>query len=221
MTLSELFDAFDATYKVECAKRNTGGIDIPRKLKALWVSQALQDLQRQVKEFQKYTDVTLVVNTYEYTLPTDFGYPVAVEVVGQGNLDPASLEELEASFQANATTIDVPPSGASATQYAIRTDGTNRYIRFNGTPVANPRVWYYKSSLLYSPSGGSSQTWGTFDGSTASGALILTDDYVPAIIDFLLSRVFDDRLPIYEMGVQKLKQNRTVTVMDSFPYSMG
>lgn len=227
MTLSEVIDLFTVKYKLEVAKRNVKELQIDSKMKAVLVSEAIQNARRETKEFQKYTDVTLVNAQFDYALPTDFGFLSFVEVAGQDHLTILSTEQLEQSIQdqnaqsSQTNPILTPQSGQISYNCSVYSDGTTTYIKFDGTPLANPRVWYYPKSSMYSPSASSAQSWGTFDGSTFSGNFVLSDYYVPPVIEYMLSQIFDDRKPLYDKAINDLKQMRLTTTSDTMPYSLG
>jgi len=230
MTLQEVVDSFEVMMKLEFLKRGKTPIAVGKKMEALWLSQALKDIQRKVKELSTYQDITLVTDTFEYALSADFGSIIMIEIAGGDKLDIVSIENLEQRAQnGNAQQSSSSPSydpttGITATAGAVYFKGTTApapYIRFDGTPAVNPRIWYYKNWFLYSPAGVAAQDWGSFDGFAFSGNFVLTDDYVGAVHEYMLSKIFDDRLLLYEKLMHELKQDRRVTVDDSLPYHLG
>lgn len=95
------------------------------------------------------------------------------------------------------------------------------HILFDGSIGTNTRVWYYTSTFLYSPSGEAIQSWGAFDGFSATGDIFVADYYVRAIIEYMLAQLFNDREAKYLFELQKLKNNRINTAPDQTTYSMG
>lgn len=230
MTLQEVVDSFEVMAKLEYVKRDMTPILVPKKLVAFWLSQGIKDLAKKVKEAQTYQDITLVTDTFEYALATDFGSLVMIEIAGGDKLDIVSLEQLEQRTQnGNAQQSSSSPSydpttGITATSGAVYFKGTTApapYIRFDGTPAVNPRIWYYKSWFLYSPSATPTNNFGTFDGFSFTGNFVLMDDYVAAVHEYMLSKIFDDRLLMYDRLVRELKQDRRITVADSLDYHLG
>jgi hypothetical protein len=207
MKLKELFDLFEATYKIECLKANVKEIALNKKLEGLWVSMAIQDLLREVKEFENHFDIDVIPNVLHYTLPDDFGFAIDV-TTDNGTLDITSKDQ-----------IPINPNSL-ATKFAIYSDGISNQIIFDGS-VSSARVRYYTSSFLYSPAGTQVQSFGTFDGYSASGDIIIADYYIPAVIEFMLSKMFNDRIQMYQFEVQKLKFNRINSAPDQTSYSMG
>lgn len=230
MTLQEVVDSFEVMVKLEFIKRKTTPIAVSKKMEALWLSQGIKDVARKIKEMETYQDITLVTDTFEYALSADFGSLVMVEIAGADSLEIVSLEELENrtqkgnAQQSSSSPSYSPATGITATAAAVYFKGTTNpqpYIRFDGTPMVNPRVWYYKNWYLYSPAGTPTNNFGTFDGFAFTGNFVLTDDYVGAVHEYMMAKIFDDRLLMYDRLVNELKQDRRITVADSLPYHLG
>lgn len=230
MTLQEVVDSFEVMLKLEFIKRKVTPIAVSKKMEALWLSQGIKDVARKTKEGENYQDITLVTDTYEYALAADFGSLIMVEIAGADKLEIVSLEQLQQRTQdqnAHQSATDPsydPTTGITATSAAVYFKGATNpqpYIRFDGVPLVNPRVWYYKSWYLYSPAGTPANNFGTFDGFSFTGNFVLTDDFVPAVHEYMLSKIFDDRLGMYDRLIRELKQDRRITVADSLEYRMG
>ena len=306
MTLSEVVYAFEATYKLECLKKQQKQIAIEKPMEALWVSEAMQDITQRVKEGLNIFSPTPVTGQTVYALPSDFsmlksaGYP-ANTTSGQirVNFDILDVQDI----------IIQPPlaqSGATVgmvSQCAITSVNSVWYINFDAVPNGSEVITYYTTTMLYSPSwstagqvtgvsiytsgtgyiqgdlltlsgGGANcvlqvtsvseyignvlgvmisvagtgysiasavsvtggagtgfkanitsinptyQNWGAFDGKSFSGNFNLRDAYFPAVREYMLSRIFDERVPLYEAAVEKLRQNQSTTT-SQLTYNYG
>ena len=210
MTLQELIDLFETTYKFECLKKGVTEISLNKKLEASWLSSGIQDILREVREFESYTDLTPVVGTYDYDLPDDFGFLSNVTYNGK-KLSVASREQIKVS----------PYQKTYAEKFAVYSDGTTNHILFDGAIGTTTRVWYSTKVFLYSPSGDAIQSWGSFDGYSFSGDLLVADYYVHAILEYMLSQIFDDRKTLYLMELEKLKTYRIETAPSQTDYHLG
>lgn len=83
MRLQELFDIFESTYKIECLKAGVKEIALTKKIEAFWLSNGIQDILREVKEFERYIDLENVDGVVDYKLPDDFGSVINVTANGK------------------------------------------------------------------------------------------------------------------------------------------
>src|SRR5208283_6167040 len=81
MLLQEVIDNFDVYRNIEYQKTGKNSIDIPIRVKALWLSEAMQDVTQRVKEGINYYSPVAITGQTVYPLPLDFsmlqsaGYP--------------------------------------------------------------------------------------------------------------------------------------------------
>jgi hypothetical protein len=83
MRLQELFDIFESTYKIECLKAGVKEIALTKKIEAFCLSNGIQDILREVKEFERYVDLENVDGVVDYVLPDDFGFVINVTANGK------------------------------------------------------------------------------------------------------------------------------------------
>ena len=204
--LQDVLDLFEATHKIECLKRQVKEIEVPKKMVMYWFSQSVQDILREVKEFEAYTDLTLISGTYDYVLPDNFSFVL--------NVWSNNCPLIETSLDKISTT-----QSTTASKYAIYSDGLIPHILFDGTPKSPCRVRYQTSTSLYSPSGDSTKSVGVFDGFSALGGIYVVDFYVPTILAGMLSNLFPDKKEEYLFEMQKLKNNRVVSYPDQTVYT--
>lgn len=180
----------------------------------MWVSEAIQDITQRVKEGQNAFTPTVVAGQYQYALPVDFGMvfsgfsndvnQIVFDIVDYANIIPPSIS--------NNTTVG---------RIAIYQNAGIWYIAFDAVPSGTEVIKYYTTYVLYSPSATPPQNWGNFSSGAFSGAIPVRDAFVPAIKEYMLGQLFDDRLQRYEQKVMKLKQNASTTIADTLSYNIG
>ena len=79
---------------------------------------------------------------------------------------------------------------------------------------------YWMDTTRYQPSGDDSQYWGSFDGETFSGDLLLPVMYMEAIELYLMAQLFDDFDLRYDREISRLKGSRIASV-PSLEYRLG
>ena len=206
MKLQEVIDAFDVTYRFECLKRKEQTIAIPRQLKALWISRAMQDVTQRVKEGQSTFTVIPSGSQSAFQLPDDFS---ALLSAGLGGVEFDIVD-----VTALSTNTDL------ISQVAVYSDGITWFVKFNAVPTGSETVTYYTTNALYSPSGSKSQGIGYFDTQNFKGDFQLRDAYLAAVFEYMLGQIFDDRLARYENEVMKMRQNQSTTI-SQLTYNMG
>lgn len=215
---SEARDVFVSKYKLQCLLRKTQEIDLPNKMIAFLLSQAQQDILNRVKALSTYKDVSLTAVTAftTYTLETNFGGLKGKPTIEGSELEVVSMEELPT----NGTLDTGDPSQAKC---AVYHDGTawKMYLYPLSNSTKTLRYWYYINTGFYSPSGVSAQNWGTFDGKTFTGNLKIPDEYLTALIYYMLGEVFNDFKILYLEEIKRMKGNSAATVKDSLDYNMG
>ncbi len=204
MKLSEVVDGVILMYKTQCMLRRVNYVDFGNKQYALWLSAGMEKTQRRVLATKNYNDLAVNGTIADYSLITDlnitdFGHDIRVQY-NNNDLDRVSAEDIP-----NPT----DPVSGDPTMYAIYSKGTDVRIKFDTPPSTDtlPRLWYYRNTFLYSPSGVSAQSWGTFDGTTFSGDFALEDRYVTAVQHYVLGQIFPEYLGMYEIDIEELKES--------------
>ena len=67
------------------------------------------------------------------------------------------------------------------------------------------RSVYYPDTGFYQPSGSSDQDWGTFDGSSFDGSILLPNKYLKAVLYYMLGKWISDYEIRYEREIQSLR----------------
>ena len=215
MTLQEIVDAFEQSYKIEATAREITPVVFPRGIEVMWLSQAIQDLQFRIKELQS-TYVLTLTGALSYSLPLAFGGLIKV-TQNDIPLDVVSPENIPQS-----------PAYTTAQKCAVSNDGSGSgwQLVFDVAPTETIVVSYYNASFLYSPSKGSQQSWGTFDGNVLVGLMVLDGKYEPAIEAFMLSKALGGNariefMQLYEKHVNELLARRLTSENVSLQYNFG
>lgn len=208
MTAKEFRDLFIAEYTFECQLRGIPKIDIPDGVIAAWLAEAQQNINVRLKPIKKYQDIEITAGATDFTLNSDYGkYDKAFLGDASGVIGDVEVKLVDANSLSN---LEVSGNKAS-----IFWDPTNSiyYLRVAPTPTSTfyIRLWYYADTLWYSPSGSVSQDWGTFDGSTFSGNLMIPDKFQMIIKYFLLGKCFKD-MSEYEKQISILRTNNANTI---------
>jgi len=187
-------------------KRGSQELSIPRQLKGLWLSRAMQDITQRVKEGQ--STFTIIENgSTQFQLPDDFSALLSAGI-GTTIFDIVDV-------------ADIPNySAGTISRVAIFSDGISWYVRFDGEPTGGEVIRYYTTVALYSPAGSKQQGIGFFDTLNFSGDFQLRDSYFSAALEYMLGQLFDDRLARYENEVQKMRQNSSTTT-SQLTYNFG
>lgn len=208
MTLAELKDQFNALYSLECRKRTLEKIPLGNKELAFFISSSQQDIQRRLAVVTTSYDITLDGST-TYALPSNFGNDLTV-VVGETTLAKKSVKWLR----------ELVAGGSSGDYYSIYVSGNTQYILTSVT-AGTLTIYYHPDFNYYRPSLGSSQDWGTFDGITYSGKLLVPDRYDMAVLYRMLGFVFPDFLTMYEKELKSLRESRVGSTEDQLMYNFG
>ena len=108
----------------------------------------------------------------------------------------------------------------SGDYYSIYPSGNRSYIL---TPVSTGTltIYYHPDFNYYRPSLGGTEDWGTFDGVTYSGKLLIPDRYDMAVLYKMLAFMFPDFIPMYEKELRSLRESRVGSTEDTFMWSFG
>lgn len=216
MNLKEIRDMFMSLLEVEKMKRGIGGavqMNLDERLIAYWMSAAQMDILQKIQPNKKVQDYTFFKGVNIYALPTDFGMDYSVEVAGS-KLDKTPLRSIQ--------TLDGDTAEGIPQKYSVVYSNTYTLI-IVPTPQSDTsgRVWYYENPGLYAPSNGTNQYWGTYDGQEYSGVIKLNDEFIPAILKYMLSQIFDDVQPEYYRKIQELKELESVKAQVKINYRFG
>ena len=201
MTLQEIRDIIVLRYKVEALKRKQETIDLNKNEKffASLIAEGQQEVQRITAVLRSYYEITTVAGQREYTLPHLFGRETMVFDPAYGKLEPQSITDIEA--------VDTTHN-ARPVEFAVR-DGNPSKIILNPTPdgVYTVKVHYVVSPKFYSPSA-STPEWGSFDGYNYTGELLLPDEYLIAVWQYVIAQLVDDYYPVYRKTLHSLRQSK-------------
>lgn len=205
MTLSEVRDAFKLEYRLECSKRNITQIDFTEKEIAYFLAKVQQDLAQRLRVSVDYTDIAITpVSAFTpYSLPATFGL-----IKGKPEISGVEIDVVDISDIKTTDLITGTPS-----KCAIYYDGGYK-IALNVLPVesATMRVWFYNDTGLYSPSGSSSQSWGSFNGSTFTSDPVIPERYIPLLILGMTAQMFPDVKGEYEMRINEYRRLQASSV---------
>lgn len=208
MKLVEIKDQFNALYMLECQKRNVGKIPLGVKEIAFFISSAQQDIQRRLAVVTTSYDITLT-GAETYALPSNFGNDILALVSG------VKLEKKTVSWLR-----EIMAGSLSGDYYAIYPSGNTQYILTSVTS-GTLTIYYHPDLNYYRPSLSGTQNWGTFDGITYSGNLLIPDRYDMAVLYRMLGFVFPDYLPIYEKELKSLRESRVGSTENTTMYEFG
>jgi hypothetical protein len=203
MLIRELRDMFVTKYSLECQLKGISKINIGDKVLAFFISAGQQDIQRRLQVVQSSVDIPLgsssprYVSANTYSLPSAFGKPISAYVDGKDLLEQKALSWLEREIA----------SGNTGYYYAIKPSGNSSQFICplnSGTVTLN----YYPDLGYYNPSVSATQDWGTFNGMTYSGNLILPDRYAMAMLYYMLSQVIPEYLGMYGKELKSLRESR-------------
>ena len=210
MTLKDISDLFRAEYKLECSKRQVPESVLPEQYVAALIAEAQNEIAAEMNAAEGLQVITATMGntTTSYNLNPDVG---VIKSVWDGTsyytlVDWTQLQE----DAANGITYE----------YTVVNSSNGYKILFSTAPQASVIITYYQMFGLYSPSGGSNQTWGTFDGQVYTGSLQISDRYIPALRYYMLSRIFPDFLVLYQDQVNKLKNRRPFKPVSQRKYNL-
>lgn len=209
MLIKELRDLFYAQYSLQSQLRKIQKIEIADKILSFFISAAQQDIQRRLSVVETSTNITLGTTSNLYALPMTFGKQKHA-YIGANQLTEKPIVWAE---QADL-------SGDTGYWYAIKIQGHTPYIY---CPITSGTltIVYYPDLSYYQPSVSESQVWGTFDGVTYSGYLILPNRYNMAILYHVLSQIFPDYLMLYEKELKSLRESRQFSDTSALGYNLG
>jgi len=209
MTAQEVYNNFLREFNREFFKLDKKVPRLEIKDVAMDISEAQQELQRDLWIVEKSHPISLTPNNNAYALPSDFGKQKGVVINGTPLQEVTSQKIYDSNSQSGDTGW-----------YAIV---GNSQLLIYPTPTSNSTayLYYYPDFGFYSPSGISAQTWGTFDGDSFTGNLMLPDRYNRAISLYILSKWFDSFIPKYEAEKVRLRSARQVSLPDSTEYNLG
>lgn len=228
MTLQELSDNFHVLLKVQSKLRKVEYVNIEEGIIAQWISEAQNQLAALIGMLEAETTLTLVDGQMVYALPADFKRVKLVYI---------PMTAIPQNVSANQNVL-MPPNyspsdvvhvkgqralGVDDFTYAVEWDETNKnwQIEFVMTPVGAPNIIYSLLPGVYSPSGGGSQEWGSFNGTTYSGSSIVGDEYAPALKYYMLGEVFPDLRNRFREEVQVLQKNKINVPVKPFDYDFA
>lgn len=209
MTIKELRDLFYAQYSLQSQLRKMQKIEIADKMLSFFISAAQQDIQRRLSVVETSTTITLGTSSNLYALPQTFGKQKHAYVGGD------RLEEKPIVWAEQAN-LD----SSRGFWYAIKIQGHTPYI-YCPVQTGTLTIVYYPDLSYYQPSVSASQVWGTFDGVTYSGNLLLPDRYNIAILYYVMSQFFPDYLSLYEKELKSLRESRQFSDSDKLGYNLG
>lgn len=178
MTIKDIYDKFILEYKLECKKRGIDEIVFNMPTVALWISEAQQDIQINLKVALTYQDLEAEADT-EHDLNNDYGNIIKVVV------DESVLDQ-NVDYEIYYTTKWV--------------------IKFKRGCTA--KIWYNPDFGFYSASGTNEQNWGTFNKTAFTGTLKIPSRFIQLVSYYLLSKCFDDYYGRYEMKLRELNFNK-------------
>lgn len=211
MILQEFRDIFIAEYIYEAQKRREPRIELPNKLIASWIAEAQQSINLRVKPIKTYQDVTIVAGLTDYSLNSNYGKAIGGKL-GDAN---GVIGDVDVILVDTTDLLTTDTSGAKIAIYWDPTDSIHK-LRVAPAPTENftIRLWYYADTLWYSPSGATSQDYGSFDGDSFTGNLKIPDKYQMLVKYYLLGKCFNDyseyekQLSILRVNSGDTKDNR-------------
>jgi len=212
MTAQETYDNFLREFNREFFKLGKKAPRLEIKDVAMDMSEAQQELQRDLWIVEKSYPISLTPDNNTYVLPSDFGKQKGVVINGTPLLEQTSRK----IYESNSQSGDVG-------WYAIKVLGSTQSLLIYPTPTSNDTayLYYYPDFGFYSPSGISAQSWATFDGDSFTGNLMLPGRYSRAISLYILSKWFDSFVLKYEAEKARLRSARQVSLPDSLDYNLG
>jgi hypothetical protein len=217
MTLLEVRDFFTTFYKLECVKHQVKEIDFQDKIIAAWISAGQQEIVDRLKLLETYYDLAYTAQTTFTPLSlasvTDFGKLLRTEP----ELNIVGINDL------NTYNADGDVEQGEVDSIAVWHDGVAFKVGLSNLPssAGTIRLWYQKNTGYYSPSGSSSQNWGTFDGSTFTGNLKIPEKYLDLLIKYMLGQIFPDKQQEYETVLQRFKGDSISTSKGEIGYNLG
>ena len=214
LSIREIRDNFVTEYKLLCTIRNVNEISIGDKVLASWIASGQQEICDRLKVIMKPYDLyyDAMNEFFTYGLPDDWG--------GLIGTDP----QMEFDNAMNLPTIAQPGytlEKGDVRKITIYNDGNGYRVILSPLPISSGiiRFWYTVNPLHYSPSAGSSQDWGSFDGSTFSGSLPLPDKYKDLLVLFMLGKCFGDKKQEFEFRLESFKGNSASKGKDEIKYT--
>lgn len=208
MKLSELVDQFRALYLIESQERQIPKIPLGNKELAFLISASQQDIQRRLAVVTVSQDIVLTgVNLYN--LNSNFGNDITA-VCGGTVLSKKPVKWIR----------EMIAQSIAGDYYAIYVSGNTQQLL---TTVASGTltIYYHPDFNYYRPSLGGSEDWGTFNGITYSGKLLIPDRYDMAVLYRMLAFIFPDFLALYEKELRSLRESRVGSCEDRMMYEFG
>jgi hypothetical protein len=212
MTLQDIAKGFEADYKLGVMRRGIKEINFGVALVYRMLTKGQAEVQRKLMATETYYDITLVPNTAEYDLPSDFGVHKLVKSSVSSSviyLKEASIDNL------NAMTINTTTETGESYYYAIyAASGTSKIKLFPVPSLAGTlTVSYYKKLLNYAAS----------DTIDLTQTFTMPDEYAEAVILFMLNEVFSDDMSYarYREKMDSLKGSRNVSIDQGLTYDMA
>ena len=183
MLLSELIKAFEAKHVLEAAKRGVKEKFFPEKQLALMLSEVCSDIQKSFGIIEVSTDISVVSGTDKYNLSRSF-MTIKNAQFGNNTLDEKSTEWFQKQVAASGT----------PEYYTILFESAIPQIWLYPNPGNDETLTVsYKSNFnFYSPTGGSSQDFGTFDGDDFTGNTVFPTMFDKLIILGMMKQIFPD-----------------------------
>ena len=208
MTLAEIRDQFNALYLIETLKRQVPKIPLGNKEIAFFISASQQDIQRRLAVVTVSQDIVMT-GTNIYGLNSNFGNDLTA-VCGGVTLARKSVKWLR----------ELISSSMAGDYYAIYPSGNTQYL-LTTVSSGTLTIYYHPDFNYYRPSLGGSEDWGTFDGITYSGKLLIPDRYDMAVLYRMLAFIFPDYLAMYEKELKSLRESRVGSTEDRLLYEFG
>ena len=183
MKLSELIYSFDMDYLLECSKRNAKRIDFTNPHKALMLSKAVSDIQKNFGVIECSLQMITQTGNNLYGLSNSF--MVVKSVIYNGYpLQKTTTEDILSSVSPNS----------SPTKYTIQYLDDTASLLLYPTPANNTDTILVQGVFdytLYSPSTNNND-FGKFDGSTFSGNTVFPSQYDRLILLGMQKQIFND-----------------------------
>lgn len=210
MLLAELVDAFKVDYKFECLKRDTKEIYLTDKYLALMLSKTVSDLQKRLGIIEVSSTLTSTNGTQAYSISSSFMNPKAV-LYDSYPLEKKSTQWIKEQYAQTGT----------PTCYAIQYEDRTAKLFLYPTPNSSETIlltgnYNYQ---LYSPSGGSTQDFGVFDGTSFSSNTVLPTQYDAAMLLGMMKQIFKDVGQDYDREISLLRVRQYNG--EKFTYELG
>lgn len=211
MKTSELVDLFRADYSMQCALRGAKEINMPNRYIAAMISKTVSDIQKNLGVIEASDTITTIAGTATYSISSSF-MDVQVVTYSELPIEKKSVKWIEEQY----------PQEGLPQYYAIQYTSSSAKLYLYPTPASSGDSVIVTSKYnynLYSPSGSTSQDFGSFDGTKFSGNTVFPTQYDMALLLGMMKQVFKDVEIDYEKEISllRVKQYRG----EKFTYNLG